>query len=185
MIDWNKTYGSGVDFRAISQRDIDTFLKYIPSMSKKNRSLDVGCGTGQLTRELWHRGFAPTGIDISETAIALAKSYTLLEGTEIIYKIFDLETQHASDFTNSTFELITCKLVYAFINDKVTFLRNVASLLDKNGIFVILTPLLDQVPKEKKHIAVDYDKTMTELTRFFNVETKKDDIQGLFICQPI
>jgi len=183
MIDWDKIYSSGIDFRAITQRDIDTFLEYVPSTSGKKQSLDVGCGTGQLTRELWHRGFIPTGIDTSANAIALAKSYTILESSEITYKVFDLETQKASDLTHYSFELITCKLVYAFINDKVTFLRNIKKLLDKNGVFVILTPLLEQVPKEKKHIAVDYDKTIAELTQFFTVETKKDDTQVLFICK--
>lgn len=183
MIDWNKNYSNGMDYRAISQRDIDTILGYLPSTSKKNHCLDVGCGTGHLTRELWHRGFIPTGIDISENAINLAKSYTVLQGTEITYRIFDLETQDANEFTNSTFELITCKLVYAFISDKVTFLTSIKKLLDENGVFVILTPLLDQVPKEKIHIAVDYNKTIAELKRFFKVETKKDDTQVMFICK--
>ena len=188
MINWDMVYRSGRDFRAITQRDIDAFLEYIPAKSsslKKARSLDIGCGTGHLTRELWHRGFKPTGIDISEEAIALAKSYTILADNEITYEIFDLEMQDANDFTDSTYKLITCRLVYAFIEDKLAFLRNITRLLDKDGVFVILTPLVDQVPKDKKHIAVDYDMTMAELTKFFKVETKKDDTQIMFLCKQI
>lgn len=183
MVDWNRTYNNGIDFRAISQRDIDTMLKYISLSSSNTASLDIGCGTGHLTRELWHRGFRPTGIDISERAIELARSYTVLDDNEISYKIFNLETQTAANLTFKTFLLITCKLVYAFINDKVAFLDNVSQLLAKDGVFVILTPLKDQVPKEKAHIAVEYEKTLQELEAFFNVEAKQDVDQVMFICK--
>lgn len=182
MIDWNKTYNNGTDFRAISQLDIDTILKCIPP-SKNVNSLDIGCGTGHLTRELWHRGFTPIGIDISERAIEFAKSYTVLKDDEIGYKIFDLETQAYSDLTTHTFSLITCKLVYAFITNKTAFLDNVSRLLAKDGVFVILTPLKNQVPKEKAHIAVEYEKTLRELEVYFDVKTKQDSSQVMFICK--
>lgn len=182
MIDWNKTYNNGADFRAISQRDIDIMLGYIPVLENTN-SLDIGCGTGHLTRELWHRGFRPVGVDTSERAIELARSYTVLDDNEISYEVFNLETQAAANLTTSTFSLITCKLVYAFITDKTTFLSNVSQLLDKDGAFIILTPLKNQVSKEKAHIAVEYEKTLRELEMFFNVETKQDDIQAIFVCK--
>jgi 2-polyprenyl-3-methyl-5-hydroxy-6-metoxy-1,4-benzoquinol methylase len=182
MIDWNEIYSSGADFRAISRRDIDSMLEYLPSPTHAT-SLDIGCGTGQLTRELWHRGFAPTGIDTSEAAIKLAKSYTVLDDSQIKYRIFDLETQDAADLGATQFTLITCKLVYAFINDKAAFLRNVSRLLAKDGVFVILTPLKDQVPKEKAHIAVEYDQTLRQLEVLFAVETQRDDTQVIFICK--
>lgn len=182
MIDWNQIYDNGTDFRAISQRDIDTMLECIPS-SEGTNSLDIGCGTGHLTRELWHRGFMPTGVDISESAIRLARLYTVLDDKEISYKVLNLETNNIADLMDKSFMLITCKLVYAFISDKAIFLGNVVKLLDKSGVFVILTPLKSQVSKEKAHIAVEYEKTLEELTAFFIVETKRDDIQAMFICK--
>lgn len=184
MINWDEIYNNGTDFRAISQRDIDIIIGYISPSSGSITSLDIGCGTGHLTRELWHRGFAPTGIDTSEKAIELARSYTVLDDNENSYKVFNLETQAAADLTTKTFTLITCKLVYAFIDDKTTFLNNVSQLLAPGGVFVILTPLKNQVPKEKLHIAVEYEKTLQELETIFSVETRQDTTQAMFICRP-
>jgi 2-polyprenyl-3-methyl-5-hydroxy-6-metoxy-1,4-benzoquinol methylase len=181
-INWDDAYDSGTDFRAISQRDITAILKHVPPPQDTANSLDIGCGTGQLTRELWHRGFSPTGVDISPRAIALAKSYTVLDDTEIHYRVGNFETQLATELTSKKFTLITCKLVYAFINDKAAFLQNVTGLLASGGMFVIITPLISQMPSEKAHIAVDYEATIKELTPFFQVEVKKDARQALFIC---
>ena len=183
MVDWNKAYESGRDFRAISQQDISDFIKDILPVQGK-RSLDIGCGTGQLTRELWHRGLKPTGIDISESAIRLAKSYTVLGSDEINYQVFNLETSASADLTDKQFSLITCKLVYAFIEDKDTFLCNVTKLLADDGVFVILTPLKGQVPLEKAHIAVVYEDTVKEIERYFTIiETRKDEVQMIFTCR--
>lgn len=184
MINWNKVYTNRTDFRPISQRDIDTLLRCV-SLSGNIHSLDIGCGTGHLTRELWHRGFMPIGIDISESAIELAKSYTVLSNSEIKYRVFNLETQASSELTTETFSLITCKLVYAFINDKTFFLKNASQLLAKDGVFVVITPLKSQVMREKAHIAVEYEETLQELSIFFDVETKKDEKQVMFICRKI
>lgn len=182
MIDWNTLYSNGASYRPISQREIDVILRYVP-VANNIRCLDVGCGTGQLTRELWHRGLQPTGIDISEEALKLARAYASRKEVAINYKLFNLETHDAAQLTVQTFGLITCKLVYAFIKNKATFLGNIVKLLADDGVLVVITPLIEHVPKEKSHIAVTREKTVQELSEFFEVEIIDDDSQVLFICK--
>lgn len=53
---WSKLYEQGRDFRLISSNEINRFLRHVsPDTPKTN--LDLGSGTGQLTRELYHRGY--------------------------------------------------------------------------------------------------------------------------------
>jgi hypothetical protein len=54
--------------------------------------------------------------------------------------------------------MITCKLVYAFIEDKTAFLEKIKGILDSQGIFVVVTPMLEDVDKSKKGIAIDNDE---------------------------
>ena len=74
-------------------------------------TLDIGCGTGRLSRFLAERGAVVTGIDFSERAIALAKSKDPT-GT-IAYRvqsIFDLAESEAYDLLFSWGSLtIACK----------------------------------------------------------------------------
>lgn len=185
MINWNQTYDSGNDFRLITSAEINYILKYTQSYSKANtQCLDIGSGTGHLTRELWHRGFKPTGIDISESAIRLARQYTKLGGDEITYLVANLEKNEVNELIGKKFALITCKLVYAFIDNKQIFLENVSKLMNDRSIFAIITPLADDVPPVKKHIAVDFDTTVLELRTYFNLlSSEKNNGQVIFICQ--
>jgi SAM-dependent methyltransferase len=55
---------------------LDTFLasSFAPA---HGHAIDLGCGGGQAARRLLARGYAVTGIDFSETAIALARAHVL------------------------------------------------------------------------------------------------------------
>ncbi len=63
----------------ISSQEMSSFLQYADPASP-NTALDVGCGTGQLTRELWHRGYNVAGIDVAESAIMIAQALTVVLG---------------------------------------------------------------------------------------------------------
>lgn len=58
---------------------------------------------------------------------------------------------------SAPYGLITCKLVYAFIEDKPAFLKRVKRLLAPEGLFVVVTPLPEHVPAEKIEIAASAD----------------------------
>jgi len=167
---WSRIYSQGRDFRLISSQEIDSFLAYLPANSPKT-CLDIGCGTGQLSRELFHRGLTVTGIDASANAIKRAAQLTVHPNLSYIH--LDIEQATTSQLAHpASYGLITCKLVYAFIQNKPAFLEKVRGLLNPNGIFVVITPRVDDVEPDKRAIAVDdsaihlLEKTFKKVTLY-------------------
>ncbi len=178
---WSSYYDQGKDFGLATSKAITQFLNYTDHSMPKI-CLDIGCGTGQLTRELYHRGYTCTGIDASVTVIGIASSLTVRE--ELGYLHFNIETDNPGQLPNQPYSLITCKLVYAFIKDKPKFLNKVAHLLAPNGTFVIITPVIEDVPPEKQSIAVSYDQTLAHLHVVFkNIQSYREQSMTYFICR--
>ncbi|HEX6461855.1 MAG TPA: class I SAM-dependent methyltransferase [Candidatus Saccharimonadales bacterium] len=177
---WSNYYNQGKDFGSITSQALTKLLDFV-DQNLPRTCLDIGCGTGQLTRELHHRGYVCVGIDASASAARLAKSLTVQDGLN--YMLFNIEDEAIKSLPKQPYSLITCKLVYAFIKDKPNFLSKITNLLAERGTFVIITPLTIDVPPEKRDIAVDFDQTMVELRMAFKtVQTYKKHGITYFIC---
>lgn len=155
---WSNVYKRGRDFQLVSSQEIDHFLSYVLPEAPKT-CLDLGCGTGQLTRELYHRGYKAVGIDASNEAVQRAKQFTTVPNEQLSYVQVDLEHDNLKEKTDtlSPYGMITCKLVYAFIQDKPAFLEKVKGILHPQGILVIITPMIEDVDEAKKGIAIKHD----------------------------
>ncbi len=162
---WSGIYDSGRDFTLISDGMLTKLLSFTGGELPKT-CLDIGCGTGQLTRELYHRGYKCVGIDASASAVKLASSLTVAPRERLRYLHFDIEYGDAAMLPAQPYSLITCKLVYAFIEDKPAFLRKVNKLLTPGGLFVVITPHVDDVPADRCGIAVN-DSELGLLSRNF------------------
>ena len=143
-INWNDIYKQGVSYTPVSEIVLDKLAL------KGKRALDIGCGTGELLRQLAERGFEVTGIDLSEVAISKAKQYP---GTYV-----------AGDFMKVDFkdkyDVIFINKVLAFAEDKKAFIKKAKSLLTKGGKIVIITSILhpeyyDKYSPRLKRISVD------------------------------
>lgn len=66
---WDKTAFGDFTMRPFLERA----LERIGSPQPGARALDVGCGTGPVAAVLHERGYLTTGIDVSETAVRLAR----------------------------------------------------------------------------------------------------------------
>ena len=54
---------------------IDSLLKkYLPSSADRPMVLDLGCGTGQITRRLRDLGYDMTGVDSSDEMLEIARA---------------------------------------------------------------------------------------------------------------
>ncbi|MCY1366335.1 Ubiquinone biosynthesis O-methyltransferase [compost metagenome] len=134
---WSKVYDEGKDFRVLFPSDLGRIFELLQPDTTK-RHLDIGCGTGGLTRDLFHRGYLSTGIDPSSSAIKRAKDATVYLDRGIDYICKDFEK---IDLSEHSYSLITCKLVYAFFSDKKKSINKMAKLLAPNGSLVLITPL--------------------------------------------
>lgn len=182
-IEWSKIYDGGRDFTLITSQALDRILTFVNNSLPKS-NLDLGCGTGQLTRELYHRGYECTGLDIANSAITRAKNATIY--SELQYFQFDIEDDlnELDAVRGNKFSLITTKLVYAFIKDKKAFLAKVAELIADGGIFVIITPEVKTTTPEKREIAIIYNETFELLKSVFTiVETFESNNLTYFVCK--
>ncbi len=94
--------------------------------------LEVGCGTGQLTKDLAHRGFDLTAIDIGPAMIAAARHHVADAG--ISFRVSSFEDFAAAD---SSFDLIVSATAFHWIDPEVRF-RKSAQLLRPGGWLALL-----------------------------------------------
>ena len=178
MLDWNALYKSGRDFGLLPDAIADLIVSFAGDNASKTL-LDIGCGTGHLTRLFSERGYACLGIDTSSEAITIAQS----RSDRVEYKIFDMQSQDIETL-GGPFGIVTCKHVYAFIDDKELFLDQVLKLLERDGIFVVLTPLLEDVDEGKRAIAVSGAQIRNDLSKKFTVVLDKSLKSGqLFVLR--
>lgn len=162
-IDWNRAYTNGVDYKRIEPSDIDRLLKGIP-LARGKTLLDVGCGTGLLTREMFHRGFDVTGIDSSSEAILAARRRsTRIQGC---YINSSLESYLGSD---RRFDIVTMHLVLAFLPENAV--QGVIDAVADGGYIWVATPTDDDA------IARGIGVGKTTLMRQFSAFILKDSWQ--------
>lgn len=105
---------------------------------KSGRVLEVGCGTAPILRWFVNRGFRGTGIDLSETALRMAKRQS--KGMKIAYRQGDVCALDVDGFPK--FHLCVdgaCLHCLTDELDRTRLLRNVKSMLVDDGIIVILS----------------------------------------------
>jgi 2-polyprenyl-3-methyl-5-hydroxy-6-metoxy-1,4-benzoquinol methylase len=100
--------------------------------------LDVGCGDGWVAAKLVERGYAVTGIDYSERAIAFARIIV----PKAQFHLIDIrELGHASDY-HHRFDAVCCIEVLEHVppayHDEV--LRGIKYSLKPEGLLVIAVP---------------------------------------------
>jgi 2-polyprenyl-3-methyl-5-hydroxy-6-metoxy-1,4-benzoquinol methylase len=125
---WDKQYLQGIDYLVLPTVELSEILS-AAKIKQKSRILDYGCGTGLLTRELFHRGMGVVGADISQSALKIARSATTCPIPYVNPKQVD-----------GKFDAIICKHVVAFL-DLVHVRNYFYNLLGDEGILIIITPI--------------------------------------------
>lgn len=113
-------------------------LDHIPTREGK-KALDIGCGSGTTAFILAKLGFNVTGVDISETAIAMAQDLSAQQNLSINFKIQDILNLSSM---NEKFDLIYdshCLHCIVFEEDRIQTLKEIKKTLAPNGIFILDT----------------------------------------------
>ena len=93
--------------------------------------LDVGCGVGQVVRELTAAGYAATGLDVSETSIAFAREHSPT------CHVYDGHTLPIADATQAAVGAFN---VLEHVDDPIAFLDELTRVLRPGGTLVISSP---------------------------------------------
>ena len=148
--EWDAHYAAGRGFRPVTSEEEAVFGRNVGTGDGLT-ALDVGCGTGGFAKYLSEQGYTVLGADYAETAISLAISkYQQTPG--LSFQKWNAEEQQWGKLP--TYDLITSRLSYAFIQDKTELLKNVRDHLAPRGIFHVMTPLADKLPPSRRGIGV-------------------------------
>ena len=94
--------------------------------------LDVGCGTGYLSRKLKQKGAIVTGIDLSENMIYIARS----KSSDIEY-IVD-SCSELNSLVDETFDMIIANYVLMDTPELETTLVSFNRVLKRNGVVIVI-----------------------------------------------
>jgi 2-polyprenyl-3-methyl-5-hydroxy-6-metoxy-1,4-benzoquinol methylase len=128
----------------------DVFVQ--PWAPKNGNAIELGCGTGPLTRWLAKSGFKTTGVDVSKTAVRMAREQS--KTFTIDYRVADICTKNVRSF--GKFDLcMDGRFFHGITNlkDRSAVLENVSHLLKPNGIFILMSMC---APIERGSLAQQY-----------------------------
>jgi 2-polyprenyl-3-methyl-5-hydroxy-6-metoxy-1,4-benzoquinol methylase len=138
--DFEYFFGSA-DIRVFSRAHggrYEFLLPYLKSHFSAKRVLDVGCGSGYLTKFLADLGNEVTGVDNSEAAITICKArYPDLEF--ILSSAYEL----ADTLRGRKFELVTAFDVIEHLHNQELFMEAIANLLIPKGRLLLTTDNMD------------------------------------------
>jgi 2-polyprenyl-3-methyl-5-hydroxy-6-metoxy-1,4-benzoquinol methylase len=120
------------------ERVVETALRYAAPAA---RALDLGAGSGALAERLQAAGFRVTAADI--------KNYFELD-TEFLE--LDFNDPAFERRVSSEFDLITSVEVIEHLENPTAFLRSISRLLKPNGVAILTTPNVENVPARLKFL---------------------------------
>jgi SAM-dependent methyltransferase len=98
------------------------------------RALDLGCGTGESAIWLAQQGFSVKAVDISETALNLARKKPGAERCEFVQMDFLQDTLHVTDF-GFVFDM-GCLHIFHNADQRDLFAQKVAKSLRGKGLWL-------------------------------------------------
>ena len=134
----------GAMYDRLEKRAIDSLL---PAVSDGGKLLEIGCGTGHFSEHFSGKGFAVTGVDISEPMIALARQKNI---KNCGFEVADVE--HLP-FTDQTFDVAAAITVLEFVCDPVSVVSEMVRCVKQPGGALILGVLnrLSTYNQARKH----------------------------------
>ena len=116
------------------------FIEKEINFDKNLKILDIGCGTGRHTIELTKRGYAVTGIDLSDSLLKRAEEKAAAQNLQIVF-----QKQDARNLPfNNDFDLVImlCEGAFSLMEtDEMNFqiLQNAARALKPKGKMIFTT----------------------------------------------
>jgi SAM-dependent methyltransferase len=120
-------YSSQYDDDLSDNPRIDKFSSYLPD---KSFVIDIGCGTGAVTKYIYSKGIEVIGMDLSEEMIKIAKA----NHPQIEFKVEDIRTLTYPENTFNGIWAGHC-LFHLSREDFILSLDKFSEMLKKDGVF--------------------------------------------------
>lgn len=115
-----------------AMRDYRAYLPFL-DLEPGDRVLDIGCGEGFFLEAAGQQGARPTGIEIVDEAIRLARHRLPQAGLLIA-------AGEALPFADASFDIVTCLGSLEHFADPAAGAREVARVLRRDGTALIVVP---------------------------------------------
>lgn len=106
-------------------------------LRQEDQFLEIGCGTGRLARKLvpWLDEGCYTGVDISEAALAAAKSLAVTEGWAEKFPLFDHVDRLSAARNSIDVAWAFSVFIHLPVSEVIRTMRRVAGVLRPGGLF--------------------------------------------------
>ncbi|MFD1829836.1 methyltransferase, FxLD system [Streptomyces desertarenae] len=154
---WEQHYSDGKNFRQVGERERALLAEHTSAPDGGGRALDVGCGTGGMTACLASLGYTVDACDFAESALDRArKEHAGVEGVRWLH--LDIERDDPAPLREDGYDLVVLRLVYPFFADRTRILHSLGERLRPGGALVIITPVSEHTPEERRGIALDEEE---------------------------
>lgn len=175
---WEQHYAVGKGFRPLGVRERALFAEHTPAPDVGGRALELGCGLGELTAYLSSLGYEVDAVDFADGALARARGeHAGLESVR--WPCLDIERDDPAELHADGHDLITLRLVYPFLHDRSRVLHGLGERLRPGGVLVVVTPVVEHTPEERRGIALDEDEITLVTAGWKRVE--RLDADGLAV----
>ena len=138
--DWRRFDAGAIPTKESTPR-LDSLLQAVKNetVGQPLTLLDVGCGSGRLSRRLFEQGFSVLGIDISPGAIHAARQRTVAAdaaGRSLRFEEADVAADDPPRLDGGPFHVVVCQLVISIIGtirQRANLLRHVHDVLRPSG----------------------------------------------------
>jgi len=143
---------------------MENLTKYL-KLPKKATILDLACGKGRHSKTLHELGYTVTGVDLSASSIASAKSF---EKPGLTFMEHDMRLPLGQQF-DAVFNLFTSFGYFEDENDNLKTIKAIKEILNTNGIAVIDFLNINYVAA---HLVPEETKVIDDITFTIKKEIK-------------
>jgi len=145
---WDASYHDGVAPWDIG-RPQPTVVRLASESRFSGTVLDAGCGTGENALHLASLGLPVLGIDVAETALAIAREKSKARGIEVEFATAD--AFHLRDLQRMFENVLDCGLFHTFDSDeRIRYVMSLASVTKRDGTLYVLC-FSDEGPETGPH----------------------------------
>ena len=145
----------------------------LPLLEKNNelKILDIGCGTGQLIKEIsdQYNEVDYLGIDVAENMIEVAKKNN--KGKNIEFKNSAIESFESND----KYDIIICTHAFPYFPNKQEMIKKMAGLCNKKGQVIIVNSSTNSL---KDLIINFFLKATTSKAKYLSIDEMKKLFKG-------
>ncbi|GLW47144.1 hypothetical protein Stsp02_28060 [Streptomyces sp. NBRC 14336] len=183
---WDPLWAGGRRYRRMTDAESALLAEHLgPGHGRP--ALDIGCGDGELARHLHHLlGYRTTGIDCSPSALALAAAEGPGPRPGPTWRRLDFAVGDLRQLPDEAYAVVTCRLVYRWMDDKPAFLDRVRSVLAPGGIFWVVAEVAGRRPGSdpRAHLAITESEAELLTSGWSVVRTADLDVLRCFALRP-